>query len=45
MGDSLAVDAILRDMIKSVLVGERTAQEALEDAAARVTVIIQKIIE
>jgi len=45
MGDSLAVDTILRDMIKSVLVGERTAQEALEDAAARVTVILQKIIE
>ena len=43
MGDSLAVDAILRDMIKSVLVGERTAQEALEDAAARVTVILQKV--
>ena len=44
-GDSFAVETVLGDMINSALVGERTTQEALEDAAARITVIIQKINE
>ena len=44
-GDSFAVEAVLADMINSALVGERTSQEALEDAAARITLIIQKINE
>ncbi len=43
MGDSSAVETILRDTIKSAEVGERTVDEALEDAAARATVVIQKI--
>jgi len=45
MGDSAVTEAVILDMIKSARVGERTIQEALEDAAARITVIIQKIIE
>ena len=45
MGDSAATEAVILDMIKSARVGERTIQESLEDAAARITVIIQKIIE
>lgn len=44
-GDSLAADKILQDTITSALVGEQTNAEALEDAAARITVLIQKTIQ
>jgi ABC-type glycerol-3-phosphate transport system substrate-binding protein len=44
-GDSLAVDTILTDMLREARSGEKKTQEALEDAAARVTVILQKIKE
>ena len=43
MGDTFSTEIVFLDMIKSASVGERTVEEALEDAAARVTVIIQKI--
>lgn len=42
-GDSLTVESIFRDMVQSTMVGEVLADEALEDAAARITVIIQKV--
>jgi multiple sugar transport system substrate-binding protein len=41
-GDIEVVDDILVDAITSALVGERTISEALEDASARVTIILQK---
>ncbi len=44
-GDVAAAEKVLLDMITSVEVGEQTVEEALEDAAARITVIIQKIIQ
>jgi len=44
-GDPSAVEAVLEDMINSALVEESTLQEALEDAAARITLIIQQINE
>jgi multiple sugar transport system substrate-binding protein len=43
MGDASATETILSDMIKSAEVGERTIEEALQDAAARVTVVLQKL--
>lgn len=43
-GDSVAAEKILLETITSALVGERTIPEALGDAAARITVIIQKTI-
>ena len=44
-GDYAAVEKILEDMIDSAQRGDQTTEEALADAAARVTVVIQKIIE
>lgn len=44
-GDSLAAEKILLDMLSSAQVGEQTVEEALEDAAARITVLIQKTIQ
>lgn len=44
-GDSSTVESIMKDMLESTVVGELLPQEALEDAAARITVIIQKVRE
>ncbi len=44
-GDSLAADTILTDMIRGASSGEKKPDEALLDAAARVTVILQKTQE
>jgi len=44
-GDYAAVEKILGDMIDSAKLGEQTIEEVLADAAARVTVVIQKIRE
>ena len=44
-GDSSAVEAIFEDMIMSAEGKEKTPEEALEDAAARVTLVLQKVVE
>lgn len=44
-GDSTAVETILEDMISGASAKAKTIEEALEDAAARVTVVIQKVRE
>ena len=44
-GDSDVVEDILHDMIQSTMVGEVLPEEALEEAAARVTLTIQKVTE
>jgi ABC-type glycerol-3-phosphate transport system substrate-binding protein len=44
-GDYAAVEKILQDMIDSAQRGDQTIEEALADAAARITVVIQKIRE
>lgn len=44
-GDSDVAESIFRDMIQSSMVGEVIPQEALEEAAARVTLAIQKVLE
>ena len=44
-GDSATVENILEDMVQQVMVANVPLQEAIEDAAVRVTLIIQKIQE
>lgn len=44
-GDSTAVETILEDMITAAGIKVKTIDEALEDAAARVTVVLQKVRE